>query len=59
CYSKDHAMAVFISRRHACDQAELVHHFRGRSLGRCTTVPRGWRSSVVIRRVVAHEGEAS
>ena len=25
-------MAVFISRRHACDQAKLVHHSRGRNL---------------------------
>jgi hypothetical protein len=24
-------MAVFISRRHACDQAKLVHHCRGRN----------------------------
>ncbi|TDC82103.1 OmpA family protein [Nonomuraea deserti] len=27
-------MAVFISRRHACDQAKLVHHSRGRNLDR-------------------------
>ncbi|MGN9788506.1 hypothetical protein ACTMTF_44375 [Nonomuraea sp. ZG12] len=27
-------MAVFISRRHACHQAKLVHHPRGRNLDR-------------------------
>lgn len=26
-------MVVFISRRHACDQAKLVHHFPGRNPG--------------------------
>jgi hypothetical protein len=30
-------MAVFISRRHACDQVKLVHHSRGRNLGRKPT----------------------
>ncbi|MFB4293287.1 nucleoside triphosphate pyrophosphohydrolase [Nonomuraea sp. ATR24] len=29
-------MAVFISRRHACDQAKLVHHSRGRNLEEST-----------------------
>ncbi|WP_218010743.1 hypothetical protein, partial [Herbidospora mongoliensis] len=29
-YPKDHAVAVFISRRHACYQPKLVHHLRGR-----------------------------
>ncbi|MFC3982840.1 hypothetical protein [Streptosporangium jomthongense] len=32
-YSKDHAMTVIISRRHACDQVKLVRHLRGRNLG--------------------------
>ncbi|MFF3444665.1 hypothetical protein, partial [Streptosporangium sp. NPDC002721] len=33
-HSKDHAMAVLISRRHACYLGKLVHHLRGRNLPR-------------------------
>ncbi|MEU1881408.1 hypothetical protein ABZ470_29245 [Streptosporangium sp. NPDC020072] len=32
-YSKDHVMAVTISRRHSCEQVKLVRRLRGRNLG--------------------------